>query len=485
VTTSAAWCSGRTVRATATLAWRWARAWAAVAALALPRPATAAPPAGGPVPHEARLARLVDAVSDQARAYRFDEPDVPGERGRIVPVTQALLDSDRVFRAAAMERLAELERSASAFRPARRADLALLRGRLERLAIERDELRRFETDPSRAWPRLDGAIRPLLAGKPGVLCRRLVVVMRRLAAIPEALRAARVDLRQPSRLAVESAMRSFGLTLDLLRRDLPAGLRDCREPGSVAGLAEADTLAGRAIDEYVGWLGRDVLPGADGVWAMGAPTYARWLAAATGEGTPVAEVRSRAERELAALPASGPAAATLRADSLRAAFADSLLDARATRPGRGGSSGFRTVIGRRECAWAWASFAAGLHGKSPKGRPGEPPAFAPSRLDLAATIAEIDLQTGAASFEAARGRLEHDAGIDSLAADREARRAALAPARGVATVGAWQLERVRAEAQSRLGARFSSRAFLAAVIREGAVPAATIREPLLARLGIR
>ena len=318
-------------------------------------------------------------------------------------------------------------------------------------------------------------IRPQLAGRPGVLCRRVVIVNRQLKAIPEVLRAARVDMAHPSRLAVESAIRSLARTLEMLRRDVPAGIRECRDPGSVAALAESDTLAAHAVDEFVMWLDGDVLPHADGAWVMGADVYARWLTATTGDRTPLDQLRARAARELEMLSAPDTGAATERADSLRAAIADSMLEARASR-------GLRTVLGRRELAWGWAPFALRVRAMSRRASTAEAPRFTPSRLDLAATIAEIDLQTGAATFDEARERLERNAGLDSLAADREARVAALAPVRAAATVTTWQLEDLRSEVASGLGTRFQPQAFLTAVIHEGAVPVVAFRETVLRRL---
>ena len=123
MTTLAAWCAGRTVRAALALA--WVVGWAGVAALTPARVTAAEPHTVTTAASESRLARVASEVREQALQYRFDEPDVPGTRGRIVPLTQALLDSDRVFRADAMRRVAELGPASAAWSPAHRADLAL------------------------------------------------------------------------------------------------------------------------------------------------------------------------------------------------------------------------------------------------------------------------------------------------------------------------------------------------------------------------
>src|SRR5262249_11732101 len=157
--------------------------------------------------------------------------------------------------------------------------------------------------------------------------------------------------------------------------------------------------------------GGDVLPRAAGAWAMGPEAYARWLRATTGDSTPIAALRERAERELASAEHDATPWGVLRDDSVRAAVADSMLDARAERGGRGASRWMRTVLGRRELAFAWTGYAARAN-PSRRGRAAESPQGMPSRLDLVGLVVEIDLQTGGASIDDARSRLIRYAGLD-------------------------------------------------------------------------
>src|SRR5437773_11092017 len=121
MTRRAARSSGRRAGATTAVA-RGLACLALAAAAATARgdapPAEPPWPPGPPrsAPHaaalEARLVRLTNEIADRALRVRFDEPDVPGGHGRdamIIPVTQAVLDSDRAFRAETGRQVAEIE----------------------------------------------------------------------------------------------------------------------------------------------------------------------------------------------------------------------------------------------------------------------------------------------------------------------------------------------------------------------------------------
>ena len=435
---------------------------------------------------------LASRVAAHAARVRLDEPNAPGGLGwgaELTPVTQQVIDEDRAFRTGAMRELNSIASSGVALSPGARADAALLRGRLDQWAIERDELRRFETDPGYVCPRLDATLRDLLAGRAGALCRRLPLATRRLRAVPELLRAAKVSLAKPSFLGVDFANARLAQTLTLYRNTMPAALLDCRESGAMAHFATADTLAVRAIAQHIEWLREFGSEHATGEWAMGRERFARWLAAASGDPTPLDSIRARAQRELDAM---GPLADSPRqvadspgqvasADSARGVATDRLLESRASHFGPGSTRWLRTVLGRREVALAWAPYAVAIR----EAQRGVPPAsvqFSPSRLDLVGTLAELDLHTGAASFGDVMHRFVRDAGLDTAASQFAAEASALAPSRAVTTLATWRLEALRAEAARVLAGRFSSEVFLREVINAGALPVPAIREELLLRL---
>jgi hypothetical protein len=116
--------------------------------------------------------------------------------------------------------------------------------------------------------------------------------------VPEIVRSARVLLREPSRPAVLAAIIQSHESLDFLRRTLPALTRDCREPALQADLAEADTLAVRAIEEFRVALREDLLPRAVEPRPLGAAKLSQLLAAAENESGRPDSLLARIEREI-------------------------------------------------------------------------------------------------------------------------------------------------------------------------------------------
>lgn len=168
--------------------------------------------------------------------------------GKLVPVTEATLRSDAAWLERFAGRLAALDRRALA--PLEGVRLDTLRARVER---ER------EPHASGAWRREPAAYLALgpfavleAAAAPNTSpCGRAKNVVRRLRALPEVLRAARVTLRDVA--ASDTAAAPWLAAMDSLRA-LPARLAACREPTREADLVEADSLALAACERFVRFL---------------------------------------------------------------------------------------------------------------------------------------------------------------------------------------------------------------------------------------
>lgn len=223
----------------------------AVLVAALPARAQAAPGAAG---------RLHAAQADYRRHLLASRPDLASALGwggaaALLPITQAAIERDEQWLGEFAATLAAIPPAELA--PRERVALDSLSARVER---EREPLR------SGAWandPRLYLAAGPLAAlesaAAPGVTpCERARRAAKRLAALPELLRAAEVNLRAARGFDRERTLLAWGAARDSLRWALPAHVAGCREGERDADLIEADTTALGAVDHFVRFLREDL-----------------------------------------------------------------------------------------------------------------------------------------------------------------------------------------------------------------------------------
>jgi hypothetical protein len=100
-------------------------------------------------------------------------------------------------------------------------------------------------------------------------CARVRLAVRRLERVPDALRAARIQLRDPPRALTEQAIVRFEGVLRFYRETVPALAAGCRSALMQADLAQADTAAVRAVETFIAYLREDLLPVSNGALAIG------------------------------------------------------------------------------------------------------------------------------------------------------------------------------------------------------------------------
>jgi len=246
----------------------------AMAALSL---TLAAPPSSSAVSADDRLrslgdefvARGLDRAPHQATRLGVHDSD-----RELVPVTQVTLAEDRAWLHDFRARLAALERDDLTSEPAIEYDL--LTALAERERLELDVLRPFERDPGAYVPMVAGSIASVMRAGTAP-CERARLAARRLAQVPEVLRAARINLRAPPRILTEIAIDEFASTLRFYRETVPALAAGCREARIQADLAQADTTAVRAVEEFLLYLREDLLPASTGALAIGPEACRRLL----------------------------------------------------------------------------------------------------------------------------------------------------------------------------------------------------------------
>jgi hypothetical protein len=179
-----------------------------------------------------------------------------------------------------------------------RLDTLLLLARIESLRFEREELRPHERSPLYyaelvAWG-LDGLATSNLATSSGLRALR-----GRLQAVPLLLKEAQRNLKNPPELWTKRAIEVTQQTRDFVATVLPRLLVRLRGPDSkqsdeVARLREE---AQRALEDYITFLSRDLLPRSKGEWTLPRERLLVRLRALELLDVPIETVLAAAEQE--------------------------------------------------------------------------------------------------------------------------------------------------------------------------------------------
>lgn len=211
-------------------------------------------------------------------------------------ITQMSLDQDRTWIAGYQRQLAAIPRAQLSFETA--LDYDLLRARLDREQLDLDVIRPYERNPNSYLDLVAGAIQSLSQRDFASPCARIQSIIHRLRVVPEVLRAAELNLHHPPRVFTETALAQFPGVLRLYREEMLPLEAACKQPEVEADLAEADTAAVRAVQDFIVFLHDDLLPRSDGDFRLGAETYQKKLACDEMETMPVDSILARGWREL-------------------------------------------------------------------------------------------------------------------------------------------------------------------------------------------
>ncbi|MBI1796065.1 MAG: DUF885 family protein [Candidatus Eisenbacteria bacterium] len=265
---------------------------------------------------EAFVMRLIERSPDRATRLGIHDHD-----DRLIPVTQATLREDRDAARALEQALREIPDAG--LPPARALERELLLGRCATTLADLEIMRPFERDPLAYLPLIAGSVRAVFDRVNGPPCGRTHLAARRLAAVPEALRAARINVSgaPPERVAI--AIERLPAVLRFYRETVPALAAACHDGRVQADLAEADSAAIRAVEAFIADL-REARPAPGASLAVGAEACGRWIAAVTGERPSLDSLRVEAEgavdlerARVDALAAAGATAAPVRLDRVR------------------------------------------------------------------------------------------------------------------------------------------------------------------------
>ncbi len=246
---------------------------------------------------EEYLGRLLER--DPGLATRLGVHD---HDARLVPVTQVTLAEDQRWFAELEQRLLAVNRASLPFERTLEYDLLLARTRARRLDLE--VIRPYQRNPAAYVALAAGSVQSLLQRDFAPVCDRLRAAAARLRQIPEVLRAAKINLENPPRVYTQLAIVQFDGVLRFYREGVPQAAAGCRESRDLAELAEADSLAVRAVEDFLAYLREDLLPRSGGEFALGRETYQKKLLHEEMVETPVESLLARGWRGIEATHAA-------------------------------------------------------------------------------------------------------------------------------------------------------------------------------------
>jgi uncharacterized protein (DUF885 family) len=258
-----------------------------------------APAAGADAATDTRFRKLGDAYIE---GWLARHPNTATRLGvhkgddQLPAVTQASIAEEIAWFHRLRDERNAIPRARLSFQRALEYDL--LGARIERELLDLEVIRPWERNPNAYLDLVAASVQSLLQRDFAPPCSRVRSATRRLAQVPEVLRAARINLKNPPRIATEVAIGQFQGALRLYREVVPALSERCSDAKVQADLAEADSSAIRAVESFIAYLKDDLLPASNGEYALGREVYQRKLAADEMETTPVDSLLARANASL-------------------------------------------------------------------------------------------------------------------------------------------------------------------------------------------
>jgi uncharacterized protein (DUF885 family) len=211
-------------------------------------------------------------------------------------------------------------------------DYLVLRGRIGAALFDLMSVRGWETNPNFYREIVSQGLYTLAALAFDTADRRMVLATERLRRVPEVLAAARANLEHPPRIYTEIAIDEFTGTHQFLKTGLPQAFAAVKDETLRARFAEALKPALEAIEAFIDWMRKDLLPASTGSFALGAERYRQKVALDEGIDLPIDDLLERGtdllrstREELARLAGERPVKQLLRETSKDHPKAETLI----------------------------------------------------------------------------------------------------------------------------------------------------------------
>lgn len=172
-------------------------------------------------------------------------------------------------------------------------DARIFRENLEYAIFQTDVLREYEWNPLNY--NVGGAINNMISRDFAPLKQRLTNAKSRLEAIPNVVKAAKTNLKNPPRIYTQTAIAQNKGVIALISGDLQMF---ADQAGMKAELAPAQATAIAALTDYGKWLETDLLPRSNGDFRLGDAKYRQKLKFALSSDMSKEDLLKRAETDL-------------------------------------------------------------------------------------------------------------------------------------------------------------------------------------------
>jgi uncharacterized protein (DUF885 family) len=172
-------------------------------------------------------------------------------------------------------------------------DLEILKLEIAGAALGLEQVRSWEKNPNFYRNIISGGLYSLASLAFDTPERRMALAAERLRHVPEVLTAARENLKQPPRIYTEVAIEEFSGTHAFLKTGLAQAFASVQDEAVRARFADAQRPALEAVEKFVDWMRKDLLPASTGTFALGADLFRRKVALDEGIDLPVDELLRR------------------------------------------------------------------------------------------------------------------------------------------------------------------------------------------------
>jgi uncharacterized protein (DUF885 family) len=154
-----------------------------------------------------------------------------------------------------------------------RDDREIMIAALHSILLEEDRIQMWRKNPDSYSGAVTGTIFALIKRNFAPLEERLRSVIERERQIPRALTQARQVLRNPPQIYTDIAIEQLPGNIDFFQTTVPDAFKEVKNAALLAEFKASNDAAIAALNDYLSWLKKDLLPRSKGTFAIGAENY--------------------------------------------------------------------------------------------------------------------------------------------------------------------------------------------------------------------